>query len=772
MAEDMMKRAKDDAAHTGVGTDTVASTADNKAEKKPKKVKDAKPEKPKKEKVKKEKVKKEKVKQEKALKEKAPKVGAPKTANNSSKAKKGKGIHLSLKAQLVIGFAIPVLLVAFIGIYSADKAEEGMVNNYREASSQALEMTMDYIDFGFESIYTNALELYNDKELLNYSRGVIDPNDAAVLVLKYKSTLMAKQVGNQFIFNIHFVPKDGLATLTSAQLEAGTEKQGFYDELFAQHETVIKAKKRQERWAYGHPLVDEIFEQEASDTVLSLYMMNQMSNACIIVDVSAENIMNIMQETGFGEGSIVGFITADEHELLTGLTAEGGGEVPIEGFTFLGQSYYQSALTAEGIYIEDVVVSGTDYCFMATKSEENGSVLCTLIPKSIMMTEANQLKSAVLWFVLLACIVVGVLGVLIVVGISRNMNRITKRLSKVADGDLTVDMTIKNKAEFGTLAGHMATVVSNTKNLVAKTVDISKDVSASASNVSVATGILSDGTQNIHGAIEEINMGVNRQVEDAEQCLVKMDELSQVILTTEQSVKEMGELADGTKSMIDAGSQSMDMLIEHADETARMTDQVDEKIAMLAAKSKEISTFVNTINEISSQTTLLSLNASIEAARAGEAGRGFAVVAEEIKKLAENSMQAAGEIRKVVNVISEMTVVTRESSANAKVAVEQQSKIVEETRDNFTAMNESIGKLLENVQAVRGNMQQMSNDRGVTLEAIESISSVVQQTAASATLVNETASQQMGQAESLREVTDELQKKTEELMEAISQFKV
>ena len=720
-----------------------------------------------------------KVKPAKQVKEKPVKVKTEKVkpikmqTNKSAQDGKGFGFQLSLKAQLIIGFVIPVLLVALIGIYSYNKAADGMISNYRDTTTQALQQTMDYMDFGFESVYASALELYNDTDLLNYTRGILDDNEAAVTARNYNSVLVAKKVGNRFIENIHIITPEGLASITSASMENTREKLGFFEKLFEQHQDVIKAKKREEKWAFGHPLIDETFGQEAGDTVVSLFMLTQMSNSCIVVDVNTATIMEIMQQTGLGEGSIIGFVTADGNEILTGLTAEGGGEVPIADFSFKGQEYFLAATASEEtFYSENIKVAGTEYYFMAVRSEQNNATLCAMIPQSVMMTEANQLKSAVLWIVLLACVVVGALGVLIVVGISRNMGNIISRLSKVAGGDLTVDMTIKNKTEFGALSGHIMEVVSNTKSLVAKAVDISKDVSESANDVAEATGILSDGTQNIHGAIEEINQGVNRQVEDAEQCLSKMDELSKVILTTEQSVVEMGHLADGTKSMIDAGSESMDTLIEHAEETARMTDQVDEKIAMLATKSKEIATFVNTINEISSQTTLLSLNASIEAARAGEAGRGFAVVAEEIKKLADNSMHAADEIQKVVNVISEMTVVTRESSANAKAVVEKQSKIVEETRQNFAAMNDSINKLLENVQTIQGNMQQMSNDRGETLAAIESISSVVEQTAASASLVNETASQQMDQAESLREVTDELQNKTTELMDAISRFKV
>lgn len=710
------------------------------------------------------------LKQEKVKIPKEKKVKAPKVSG-----KKGRGFALSLKAQLAIGFVVPVILVISIGIYAYNKAEQGMVNNYREATAQALDMTADYMNFGFEAVWASALEINSDPSVVNllqnkYKDDADELEDVSTAIF---NAIRTKRMANDFISEVYIVSNTGVPSLNSFSLNVDKPLDGFLSELKEAEPDVMGATDNVQRWQYGHDLIDEKYAVKNKQYVLSVFFPTTSAKGCVIVDVSRDKILEIMQGTGFGEGSIVGFITADGHEELVGLTADGAGEVPVAGFSFLTQEYFQNAVAAEETrYTEDVILEGEEYCFMASRCVQNNSTLCTLVPKSVMKTEANELKTAVLIFVLFACVFVGVLGGMLVFGISKNMNRIIRRLSKAADGDLTVDMTIKNKSEFGTLAKHIMNVVSNTKELVTKVVTISKDVSTSASDVALTTGVFSDGTQNISNAINEIDLGVNRQVEDAGQCLEKMDELSNIILTTEQSVVEMSRLADDTKSMIDAGSGSMELLIQHADETIKMTEQVGEKIEQLAAKSKEIAGFVDAINEISSQTTLLSLNASIEAARAGEAGRGFAVVAEEIKKLAENSMQAAEEIRKVVGIINEMTKETKISSANARTVVEKQGEIVEHTRQTFIDMNTSVVGLMDNVQAIEANMKQMNSERGETLAAIESITSVVQQTAASASLVNATATEQMKQAEGLRTVTEELQSKTEELMEAISQFTV
>ena len=700
-----------------------------------------------------------KVSKKKVLEKKVSVKKAPKKREKKEHNKKSHG--LSMKAQLLIGFIVPVCIVVFIGLYSYKKASQGMLVNYEKSTMNAISMATELLNYGFESVQSDSAQIYNDTDAKGYVTFKKESLDTSIMSMKSntQNLLVTKQTLNKFISNIHIITSSDAKFLTTHYT---TSSEGFFDEMFAENSESYSNVKN--CWIGEHSLLDSKLGVKKESYSISLVRMMPTKNAFVVVDVNTDKIAEILKALDLGEGSIVSFVTEDGRQMNINKECD---------VTFTEQDYYQSAITGENAKMSKYVpVGNKEYLFMYSKSDITNASICALVPKTSLMTEAIALGKTVIIWVIFSCFVVGTLGLAILYGISKNMERITKRLARVSEGDLTVDMRIKNKSEFGKIAHHISETVTNTKQLVEKVTDLSEQVNGSVKEVFDATKILQGSTEGIQNATLEIDAGVNQQAQDACQCLEKMDSLSEKIIRTESTMSEMSEVADSTKQMIFSGSGIMDQLTMQSQHTEDITDHVGNKIQMLMEKSKEIENFVSSINEISEETTLLSLNASIEAARAGDAGRGFAVVAEEIKKLADSSLKASKEIEMVVQMISSMTKETKEASFEAKKIVEMQRKTVNQTRDLFTSMNECVEKLLSNIQGMRADIKEVTSDREQTLSAIESISSVSEETAASSTMVNDTVQNQMEQVSKMVETTKELEQRTNELIEALSRFRI
>lgn len=216
----------------------------------------------------------------------------------------------------------------------------------------------------------------------------------------------------------------------------------------------------------------------------------------------------------------------------------------------------------------------------------------------------------------------------------------------------------------------------------------------------------------------------------------------------------------------------MDELNQKSKATSEITKNVISKVQKFEIQSHNIEDFVNTINDIASQTNLLSLNASIEAARAGNAGLGFAVVAEEIRKLADQSMQAVKQIQNIVNELYLQTKDTVDTAKQAESIVDSQTVALDKTVRTFINIDEHVKNLVINLDHVSQGMKKIETAKEGTLEAIESISAVAEQTAAATQEVSTTALTQIDSVEHLRQSAFELANDAMKLEDAIKLFKI
>jgi Methyl-accepting chemotaxis protein len=233
---------------------------------------------------------------------------------------------------------------------------------------------------------------------------------------------------------------------------------------------------------------------------------------------------------------------------------------------------------------------------------------------------------------------------------------------------------------------------------------------------------------------------------------------------------DMGNTIDQATAAVGQGRVIVDDLSKKTETTVQITKILVENIRDVQERSTEIEGFIDTISNIATQTNLLSLNASIEAARAGEHGRGFSVVAEEIRKLADESMQAGKKIKDIVDNIMETTQKTADSAQEAETIVFAQADSLKETIEVFGDINDCVEKLVNGLQDIADGMREISGEKDQVQESIQNISVVSEQSAAAAVQVTSSLDEQVKTVSDLTEEVELLKKEADALERSISRF--
>ena len=321
------------------------------------------------------------------------------------------------------------------------------------------------------------------------------------------------------------------------------------------------------------------------------------------------------------------------------------------------------------------------------------------------LTAEQDEKSAVKGMSLITVIsfIIGLLGgVFITRSITRPITRAVEVSNRLAQGDLTATIEVTSSDETGQLLSAMKSMVERLKNVVA-------DVKTAADNVA-------SGSQELSAGSEQMSQGTTEQAASAEEASSSVEEMNATIRQNADNAMQTEKIAQ--KSAIDALESG-------------------KAVADAVNAMKDIASKISIIEEIARQTNLLALNAAIEAARAGEHGKGFAVVASEVRKLAERSQVAAGEISQL-------------SSSSVGVAEKAGAMLAKLVPD--------IQKTAELVQEISASSKEQSSGADQINTAIQQLNQVIQQNA--------------GAAEEMASTAEELASQADQLQATISFFRV
>ena len=314
-------------------------------------------------------------------------------------------------------------------------------------------------------------------------------------------------------------------------------------------------------------------------------------------------------------------------------------------------------------------------------------------------------------------------------------------VTRVAAGDLTVQ--VEPKSERDVLATAVARMVDALRGVIG-------EVSGAAAHLSAASQELTATSAETSRAVDEIAHAVYGVAAGAERQLGMVE-------TTRDLASESAEAAGQASEVATHGVAAAEQATGAMASVRSSSADVVEAIGELANRSERIGGIVETITAIAGQTNLLALNAAIEAARAGEQGRGFAVVAEEVRKLAEESQQAAEQITGRTGEIQVDTQRTVAAATESARRSEESAAIVEEARGAFGQIGAAVDDMTHRIEQIAASSTDVAAVAQESSAATQQVSSSAEETSAAAEQINASSQELAATAQSLERLVSHFQ---------------
>lgn len=527
---------------------------------------------------------------------------------------------------------------------------------------------------------------------------------------------------------------------------------------------ILESSKKQITDSVKHTMVDVI-------NTTSKIMENEISNSGVDdldYDGYANNLSDVKLE---GMDSAYMYVVQNDGTMLYHPTKEKVGQ-PVENAVIKGVVQQLQDGKKPGTAVVEYDFNGTTK-YSAYTILNNENILVLTADESEALAGITTVTGVAVGIsaivVLLAIIICFILGRRLM----RPLVKVSTIIEEIANGDINADfgMVKETNDEIGLIIEKMKELTQSLGNIVGKIRNSSDTMSANSYE-------LNDTSSQTLAANNEISKAVEDVAEGSTGMAASISKINENLLEMSNETKDINESVNEIRNQTVAVQDSSKIMNDKIKSMQNSSQKMDEGISAISKRIETVNTtvdkvsnIVSVIEEISSETNLLSLNASIEAARAGDAGKGFAVVAQEIRVLSDNTNT---ELENIKQIISSLVEECRYCVQASGIIVEDNAKQKEEIKavlEEFSALDEQIQKTAEKADEIEELVTAMIELNDDITKSSNSLTDVSAANAAATEEMNANIEELNAMMHGVSEMAEHMNNESDGLKEALSFFR-
>lgn len=351
----------------------------------------------------------------------------------------------------------------------------------------------------------------------------------------------------------------------------------------------------------------------------------------------------------------------------------------------------------------------------------------------------------------------------------------TVSLDHMAEGGYGVPIDqrlLSRKDEFGKMGQSLVGLRNSMRDLIGQIKNQSEMLAASSEELTASAEQSAMASNQVANSISHVAASANEQLNAAYEASAVVNQMSASIQQISSTSNEVAKQSAQTAIKATAGNDSVEEAVTQMTQIEQTVNMSAKVVAELGERSKQIGQIVDTISGIAGQTNLLALNAAIEAARAGEQGRGFAVVAEEVRKLAEQSQEAAKQIEVLISGIQGDTDKAVVAMNNGTQEVKRGAEVVNAAGEAFEEIATLVNQVSGQVREISASIEQIAVGSQLIVDSVRRFDNLSKEMAGETQTVSAATEEQSASMEEIATSSQNLAKLGMELQKIVSNFKV